>query len=74
MSVVKITRISGSTFIQVYGGAYLGLVPDSYAGVWLDVGAKASLGGVYLEGSYLIGETSYPRVTLGYALNDLFGF
>lgn len=64
-----VLRFGGkSTFIEGHGGYYYS---DSiYGGI--STGAKASLGGLYLDCSYIFGkEYSYPRITLGFQLNNI---
>lgn len=70
-------------YIQPYCGYYFSfMLPDGgefqgagYDG--LDVGATVSLGGFYLEGSYVFGELvggiNYFRVGIGLVLNDILG-
>ncbi|MBN2531698.1 MAG: hypothetical protein JXB88_02340 [Spirochaetales bacterium] len=60
------------SFLLPEGGEFL---PTGYSG--LDIGATASLGGFYLEGSYILGELTgglnYPRIGIGVVLNDILG-
>jgi hypothetical protein len=60
-------------FVQAYGGYYL-CVAGFMDLSGLDFGAKVSFGGAYVEAGYVVGDVSYMRIAIGYALNDLFGF
>lgn len=59
-------------FAQAYAGYYLCITGSTLSG--FDIGAKVSTGGLYIEASYIIGELSYSRFAIGYALNDIIGF
>lgn len=59
---------SGSTFIEGHGGYYYS--NSIYGGI--STGAKASLGGFYLDYSYIFGKDyTYPRISLGFQLNNI---
>jgi hypothetical protein len=60
---------SGKTFIQGFGGYYYSIGNPVFSG--FDAGIKASLGGLYFSGSYVIGEISFPRYEIGINLVDL---
>ncbi|MBN2443090.1 MAG: hypothetical protein JXJ04_17150 [Spirochaetales bacterium] len=65
-------RYGGSgTFIELFGGYYISTA-EKLSGP--EVGARASLGGLYVDFSYVIAEYSYYSMGLGFALNTIFGF
>jgi hypothetical protein len=67
--VNAVVRLGGKgTFIEGHGGYYYS---DSiYGGI--SAGAKASLGGVYFDYTYIWGDSiSYPRYTLGFQVNNI---
>lgn len=56
------------TFIEAHGGYYYSDLV--YSGI--SAGAKASLGGVYVDYTYIWGDQLvYPRITLGFQVNDI---
>lgn len=56
------------TFIEAHGGYYYSDL--IYSGI--SAGAKASLGGVYVDYTYIWGDQlQYPRISLGFQVNDI---
>jgi len=62
----------GATFIEPYVGYYATSAGFPFPG--LELGARAALGGFFVEGSYVLGTPNWKHIALGYTLSDIFGF
>jgi hypothetical protein len=62
----------GATFIEPYAGYYATSAGFPFPG--LEFGARAALGGFFVEGSYVLGAPNWKHIALGYTISDIFGF
>ena len=61
----------GGTFIEVIGGYYISTI-EGLSGI--EFGARGSLGGFYVDFTYVLAEYPYYNIGLGFAYNNIFGF
>ncbi|MBN2656797.1 MAG: hypothetical protein JXR86_07035 [Spirochaetales bacterium] len=72
MPINAVFRIGGkTTFIEPHLGYYLSTFPVFSLGGF-SVGAKGSLGGFYVDVTYVIGAYKYPRFGIGWQWNNIF--
>jgi len=58
------------TYIELLGGYYISAAELS----GFEIGARGSLGGLYVDFTYVIAEYSYYNVGLGWIATNIFGF